>query len=85
MKESAKSSETIPLPENVLDLNLRRVRFKGAMDDYEPGTDSDGKPEMHVGDALVARHHLYFADCWCEPTLEYNTEFVRVFRHRSLQ
>lgn len=85
MKESVtRSKKALPV-ESVLDLNLRRVRFKGAMGDYEPGTDSDGLPEMHVGNDLHSRGHLYYEDCWCEPILEYRTEYVRVYRHRSIQ
>ncbi len=75
-------SESVNSFDNVNDRLCVKARFMGAMDELNPSDNPDGLPEVHV--AVDSERHDFLEDCWCEPTLEYKTEFCRVYRHRRI-
>lgn len=90
-------SESVNESGNTLERLLRRARFMGAMDEVEPSDCPDALPELHVNvnDALSTLHAIHTVlnegprhepheDCWCSPTIEYKTDYVRVYRHRRI-
>lgn len=75
-------SECASSSDNVNDRLCVKARFMGAMDELNPSDSPDQLPEVHV--AVDAEHHDFLEDCWCEPMLEFKTEFCRVYRHRRI-
>lgn len=75
-------SESVTSSDNVNDRLCVIARFKGAMGELEPSDNPDQLPEVHV--AVNVEDHDFLEDCWCEPILEYKTEFCRVYRHRRI-
>lgn len=75
-------SEFASSTENVNDKLCVKARFMGAMDDLDPSDCPDGLPEAHV--AVSDERHEQHEDCWCSPTVEYRTEFCRIYRHRRI-
>ena len=78
-------SESEKSYENTMERLLRRARFMGSMDEVESSDCADGLPELHVSidDGADPRHEDH-EDCWCSPTVEYKTDYVRVYRHRRI-
>jgi len=77
------STESASVCENTLERLLRRARFMGAMDEIEPSDCPDALPELHVNITEAPGHEPH-EDCWCSPTIEYKTDYVRVYRHRRI-
>ncbi len=55
------------------------------MDEVAPSDCPDALPELHVNisDESPLAHEPH-EDCWCSPTVEYKTDYVRVYRHRRI-
>ena len=79
MKES--KNEEGPY-ENTGDVLVREARLNGMLGHY---TALDKPwPVVHVG-VKDQREHDPHETCWCQPEIEFHTDFVRVYRHRRLQ
>lgn len=76
-------SESVSSTNNVNDRLCVKARFMGAMDELDPSDCPDGLPEVHVAVSDRGPHEQH-EDCWCSPTVEYKTEFCRVYRHRRI-
>ena len=76
-------SESVSEFADTMERLLRRARFKGAMDECEPSDCPDRLPELHIN-IVEAPGHEPHEDCWCSPTVEYKTDYVRVYRHRRI-
>ena len=77
------SSESVTSYDNVMERLLRRARFKGAMGEVDPSDCPDELPELHVNITESPDHEPH-EDCWCSPTVEFKTDYVRVYRHRRI-
>lgn len=78
MIESKKDDETY---ENTGDVLTRKARLQGMLGHFQP-LDRPW-PEAHVTVTDGLEHDTH-EECWCNPTIEYHTDFIRVYRHRRL-
>jgi hypothetical protein len=70
------------------DATCHRARIKGMLGLYRELSDPKDYKQVAsccVHEEALKRPHVNDSNCWCEPFVEFDTDFVTVWRHRRMQ